>query len=234
LFELANKGTLFLDEIAELPMDVQSKLLRVLENGEVKRLGSVENPKCVDVRIIAATNKDLQKMVDEKLFREDLFYRINVIPVTLPPLRERVEEIPLFANMFLEVFNKKYGQTKCFSQKLMKNLVEYQWPGNVRELKNIIERLSLTSKSDILDYEDGLINNEIKNEGLKEEKEMKTYFSDTFDKSNTLQEVMSEYEEMYIKHILEQCEGNVANASKKMGIHRSVLYRKLKKISEVD
>ncbi|MFX0561440.1 sigma 54-interacting transcriptional regulator [Tepidibacillus infernus] len=143
LFELADKGTLLLDEIGELPLDLQVKLLRVLEEHEFTRLGGVK-PIKVDVRVLSATNRDLQSMVKEGKFREDLFYRLNVVPITIPSLRERKEDIPLLVQHYLTKFNKKYEMHKQISLNALEKLVQYRWPGNIRELVNIIERLVVT------------------------------------------------------------------------------------------
>jgi TyrR family helix-turn-helix protein/PAS domain S-box-containing protein len=148
-FELADGGTLFLDEIADLPMDLQVKLLRVLEDREVVRLGG-EKPVKVDVRIIAATNKDLEVMVAERKFRGDLFYRLNVIPITVPPLRERKEDISALLAHFLAKFNQKYNVYKSFSPEVLQILLCYNWPGNVRELINLVERIVITTRDGII------------------------------------------------------------------------------------
>lgn len=144
IFELANRGTLFLDEVGELPMHLQVKLLRVLQESEFNRIGG-ERPVKVDVRVIAATNRNLEEMVRNNQFREDLYYRLNVVPIIVPPLRERREEIPALANHFLRLFNRKYGLDKCFDDTFINELVMYQWPGNVRELRNAVERAVVTS-----------------------------------------------------------------------------------------
>jgi PAS domain S-box-containing protein len=139
-FELADQGTIFLDEIGEMPMDLQTKILRVLQEGEFQRLGSSETIH-VDTRVIAATNRDLEKAVINGEFREDLYYRLNVFPIQVPPLRERKEDIPLLINYFIKKYAAKTGrQIKETSQKVLDRLMEYDWPGNIRELENIIER----------------------------------------------------------------------------------------------
>ncbi len=140
LFELADRGTLFLDEIGELPLLIQVKLLRVLQEKQFKRVGGTKDIS-VDVRIVSATNRDLQKMVSENMFREDLYYRLNVIPIHLPPLRERKEDIPLLARHFLEKYNHEIGKHFTHvSDEAMERLQAYDWPGNIRELENVIER----------------------------------------------------------------------------------------------
>jgi TyrR family helix-turn-helix protein/PAS domain S-box-containing protein len=144
-FELAHEGTLFLDEIADLPLNLQVKLLRVLEDREIMRLGG-EKPVKVDVRIVTATNKDLAVMVADGSFRDALFYRLNVVPVTVPPLRERPEDISALLAHYLARFNEKYKVDKSFSREALQLLLGYSWPGNVRELINLVERLVITTR----------------------------------------------------------------------------------------
>ncbi len=143
-FELANKGTLFLDEIGELPLGLQVKLLRVLQEQEVTRLGGVKTIK-LDVRVVAATNRDLEPMIKENSFREDLYYRINVIPIRIPSLKERKDDIAPLLFHFLDIYNKKYDLKKSLSDEVVECLIKYEWPGNVRELINLIERLVVTT-----------------------------------------------------------------------------------------
>jgi len=139
-FELANGGTIFLDEIGDMPLPLQAKLLRVLQDKEIERLGS-EKVLRVDVRVIAATNKDIHELVKKGLFREDLYYRLSVVPIHVPPLRERREDIPVLVEHFLRIYNSKYGKRVRFSPEAMEVLLEYNWPGNIRELENTVERL---------------------------------------------------------------------------------------------
>jgi formate hydrogenlyase transcriptional activator len=149
-FELANAGTLFLDEIAELPLELQPKLLRVIQGGEFERLGSPHSIK-VDVRIIAATNRDLEKEIQNGRFRKDLWYRLNVFPITVPPLRDRTEDVPVLVNWFVRKFNRKHAKAiKRITQTTMNALTKYPWPGNVRELENAIERSAIISQNDTL------------------------------------------------------------------------------------
>src|SRR6185369_5533031 len=144
-FELADGGTIFLDEIGEMPLELQSKLLRVIQDGEFERLGSPRTIK-TDVRIIAATNRNLVEEIRDGRFRKDLFYRLNVFPITMPPLRQRKEDIPLLVNHFVAKFNKKIGKgIATVSKETMNSLQEYHWPGNVRELESVIERAIITS-----------------------------------------------------------------------------------------
>ncbi|MEJ7555664.1 MAG: sigma 54-interacting transcriptional regulator [Aquificaceae bacterium] len=139
-FELASGGTVFLDEIGDMPLALQPKILRVIQDKEIERLGSERTIK-VDVRIISATNKNLSELVSQGLFREDLYYRLNVLPIHIPPLRERKEDIPILVDHFLEVFNQRYGKRVRLDPRVIEVFMEYPWPGNVRELENTIERL---------------------------------------------------------------------------------------------
>lgn len=151
LFEAADKGTIFLDEIAELPFDMQSKLLDVLQENTIRRIGSVES-KQIDVRVIAATNKDLATLVKNKKFREDLYYRLNVVPLEIPPLRERKKDLPALIDHFLRKFNKKYNQAKIISPHIIQKFMLYDWPGNIRELENIIERMVVTNSENVFEF----------------------------------------------------------------------------------
>ncbi len=153
LFELARGGILFLDEIGELPLNLQVKLLRALQDKEIMRVGGVE-PIKVECRIIAGTNRNLMEMIDKGQFRLDLYYRLNVIPIMVPPLRERQEDIPVLMNYFINVFNEKYGMKKRLDNSVYNCLVEYSWPGNVRELENLMERLVVTSINNIITIKD--------------------------------------------------------------------------------
>ena len=221
LFELADKGTLFLDEIGEMPLSLQSKLLRVLETGEVQRVGGTTVQK-VDVRLLSATNRDLKQMVSQKSFRGDLYYRLNVIPVHIPPLRDRSEDVVALSRCFLEEFNKKYGYAKVLRQQILDVFLAYNWPGNVRELRNVIERLVLTSPTDDLDFEEefGL--------SAKDSSPLSPDRNETkISYSGSLKSVLQAVEEEYIHQVLAECNGKIAEAAKKLGIHRTVLYRKV-------
>ena len=228
LFEMADHGTIFLDELGEMPLSLQSKLLRVLESGEVKRIGSSKTIK-TDVRIIAATNRNLTKMVDEKTFREDLYYRLNVIPVNIPPLRERPEDIEALSEHFLNEFNRKYGRNVEISEDVLNKFKKYSWPGNIRELKNEIERYVVT---------EGQVSS-VLNDNIRHSM---TDVNITFTTSNIsknitvknipLKEVMDRYEIEYIRHVIDDCEGVMTEAAKRLGIHRSALYKKIDKFKE--
>ncbi|MDD5170592.1 MAG: sigma 54-interacting transcriptional regulator, partial [Syntrophales bacterium] len=153
MFELAHTGTLFLDEVGELPLPLQVKLLRTIQSREIYRVGGTK-PIPVEVRIIAATNKDLMAMIKEKTFREDLYYRLMVVPIHIPPLRERKEDIPLLVYSFIDEFNHHFNFEKTILPDALDRLVEYQWPGNVRELRNIIERIIVISQGQEITIED--------------------------------------------------------------------------------
>ena len=153
LFEVADKGTVFLDEIGELPLEMQVRLLRVLQEQTVQRVGGTRDIP-ISVRVVAATNRDLEEMVREKTFREDLFYRLNVVPIRIPPLRERQADIPAFVDHFLAQFNQKYNTRKEFHRDAVRAMLAYGWPGNVRELKNVIERAVILSSGEVIRPED--------------------------------------------------------------------------------
>ncbi len=153
MLELANKGTIFLDEVGELPLDTQTKLLRAIETRKITRVGG-SDPVDIDIRIVAATNRNLQEMVDNGTFRADLYYRLNVVPIYVPPLRERRDDIVPMINYFLGEINKKYGLNKNFSNAAYRILYEYAWLGNVRELKNMVERAVVTSEGDFIQEPD--------------------------------------------------------------------------------
>ncbi|MBR0597835.1 sigma 54-interacting transcriptional regulator [Sinanaerobacter chloroacetimidivorans] len=153
LLEMADGGVAFLDEIGETPLDFQVKLLRVLETKEIRRVGSV-NGKIIDVRIIAATNRNLEEMVEEGTFREDLFYRLNVVKINVPPLRKRMDDIAPLSMLFLARFNKKYGQSKILTYDIIKEMEKHLWHGNVRQLKNVIENMVIVSNNEYLQPED--------------------------------------------------------------------------------
>lgn len=149
IFEMCNNGTILLDEIGELPLHLQVKLLRVIQEQEIFRVGDT-SPRKLNVRIIAVTNKNLEEMVKNKLFRADLYYRVNVLPIHIPPIRERIEDIMPLASHFLEIFNREYKTNKKLNISVLKTFEKYQWPGNVRELKNLIERLVIISETEVI------------------------------------------------------------------------------------
>lgn len=216
LFEMANHGTLFLDEIGELPLPMQSKLLRVLESGEVMRIGSGKLIK-TDVRLIVATNRDLKKLVEENKFREDLFYRLNVIPMYLSPLRDRKEDIIPLAQHFLERNMRKYKLRRELTPDLQKTLLQYNWPGNIRELRNVIERFSVSGHLDIAPPRG-------KEESGKQEL---LSMQDSSGQNIPLKEATRQFEQRYIRAVLDKNGGSIGKTADALGIHRSLLYKKL-------
>ena len=213
-FELAAGGTIFLDEIGELPLELQTKLLRVLQEGEFERLGNPKTIK-VDVRVLAATNRELEKEVKEGSFREDLFYRLNVFPIKIPSLRERQEDIPLLVKHFLKKYNTKAGKrVEIITQDVMEKLQSYDWPGNVRELENIIERGVITSKGNKLILGDWLSETDLNTS-----------------KSKILP--LEEMEKNYIIEVLETTQWKVSGengAAKKLDINPQTLVSRMKKL----
>ncbi|MGI6072005.1 MAG: sigma-54 interaction domain-containing protein [Lachnospiraceae bacterium] len=224
IFEMANGGTLFMDELGEMPLDMQTKLLRALDNGTFIHVGSTAEQKS-DVRIIAATNRDLRAMVANGEFREDLYYRISVIPIRMPPLRERPEDIIALSNMFLNAYNRKYRKNARFSDDTIRIFFDYSWPGNIRELKNIIERMIITSDSDELNVMDDMPSDRPKIilESMNDNKSDETY------QGESLKSQMTYYERKIIEQAIDYCGGNIEAAADKLGISRSGLYQKLKK-----
>ena len=215
-FEVANGGTIFLDEISNIGMNTQSKLLRIIQDREVTRIGS-SKPIKVDVRILAATNKDLAEKVREGEFREDLFYRLNVVPVHLPPLRDRKDDIPILADHFLKKYNKKAKKMiRDISPAALKALMNYDWPGNIRELENTIERAIVLSRDNHIDL------NDLVYHGIYSEKPLYNSFKE---ESGTLQAV----EKDYIRKILLKHHGNKSQTAEALGINRKTLWAKLKK-----
>ncbi len=221
LFEVADGGTLFLDEVGELSPSMQVKLLRVLQEHEIKRIGGI-NPIKVDVRIIAATNRNLEEMVKSKGFREDLYYRLNVVPLTVPPLRERRQDIIPLIRYFLTQINEKYHLKKSFSASTMKCLYEYEWPGNVRELKNIVERVIVMSGEDMISRED--LPKQI---ACSVEEKCITLSDEII----PLRVAVSKVEDQLIKRAFERY-GNVRDAAKALEIDAATLVRKRQKHSK--
>lgn len=212
-FELADEGTLFLDEIGDMSLTTQAKVLRVIETQEFQRVGGSKNIK-VDVRIIAATNKNLEEEIKKVNFRDDLYFRLNVIPINLPPLRERKDDIPLLVERFLEIFAQQYGQkTKKISKTTLNALMDYDWPGNVRELKNTIERLMIMNSAEII---------EIKHiPSLRETKA-------DYESFKTLREAREQFEKDFILAKLQKNNWNVSKTADNLEIERSNLHKKIK------
>lgn len=215
LFEAANGGTVFLDEIGDLPLHMQVKLLRVLQQKRIVRVGGTETVN-LDVRIIAATNKDLKQMVKEGRFREDLYYRLNVVPIKIPPLRDRKEDILPLVNHFLTVANRKYHTNKSIYSDTIDVLESYSWPGNVRELENLMENLVITTPGDI-------IRRENLSERLQFSTEDRGFTEDT--EVITLKETVERAEYMAIQKAIRQC-GSIRKAAVALGVDPSTIVRK--------
>lgn len=220
-FELANKGTIFLDEIGDMPINMQVKLLRVLQEKEIERVGG-NVLKEIDVRIIAATNKNLENMIKEEKFREDLYYRLNVMKVVLPPLRERKEDIPLIANALrMKVADKLGMYVEGISKKAIECLVNYNWPGNIRELENIIERAINLLDSDLV----------IKPEHLPERLSKNKIRVNIINEGKYLKDMIEEVEKEVILEYLKKTNWNKNKTAKLLGISRAGLYRKIEEFN---
>lgn len=221
LFEAASGGTIFLDEIGDMPLPLQSKLLRALENREIRRVGGVKNIP-IDVRIICATNVNLQTMVAEKQFREDLYYRLSVFLIQLPPLHERKEDIIPLAENFLQSLNEKYDAHKTLAPVSVETMLTHRWPGNIRELRNVMERIFVVSPGN------ELIFTPTPTADYSKEVYEQSRFTPVQEFSN-LKSFVDTAERWYIDKILEECGGCIGDTASRLGIHRSVLYRKLHK-----
>jgi transcriptional regulator with PAS, ATPase and Fis domain len=219
-FELANKGTLFLDEIGEIPLSSQSKLLRFLEDHEIIRIGGTE-PKDIDVRVITATNKKIDEMVSSKLFREDLYYRINVVPIHIPPLRERRNDILPLIFHFLNKFNNTYRKEKVFSPEVIETLSVYDFPGNIRELANIAERLVVITEKDRIETQD--LPNVIMHYAPKA-------LSDPFlFEGLSLKEAIKRYESLIIERTIKKYRSQ-REVAKVLKVNQATISRKSKKL----
>ena len=224
-FELANNGTLFLDEISNLKPDFQAKFLRVIQEREFQRIGGTKNIK-VDIRIICATNTDLKKLVDQNLFRNDLYYRLNVIPILVPPLRERGKDIPVLINYFINMYNKKFNKkVQKMSDTANVFLCSYKWPGNIRELKNVIERLVALNKNTIISHKQLPIEILIEQESKLniDEKQMLT-----------LKATTNQFEKQFLVSILEKVKWNQCKAARMLSVHRNTMLMKIQKLGIVN
>ncbi len=216
-FELADGGTIFLDEIGDMSLKTQSKVLRVLEEGEVQRVGSSKIIK-VDVRVIAATNKDLKKEMQEGRFREDLFFRLNVVPLFVPPLRERKEDIPLLIDYFCAVYSEENNfRRKRFSPQALELMIKYPWKGNVRELRNLVERLIIMTDKEIIGPED-------LPDYILQDREL---LLPDFRRIKTLKDFREEAEKNFILYKLKSNNWNVSKTAREIDTPRSNLYKKL-------
>jgi len=211
VFEAANRGTVFLDEIGDIELAFQLKLLRFLQEREIRPVGSPRS-KAIDVRVIAATNKDIQKLVDDEKFREDLWFRLNVIRIEMPPLRERHGDIPLLAQFFLQKSNERYSQHALITASGLRALEEYTWPGNVRQLQHLIERLSILAPEGRIDA--SAVGNAL----------------ESMDPKDHSGETLADTEAEQIRRVLAAAGGNKSRAARILGIERKTLYRKLERI----
>lgn len=223
-FELANKGTIFLDEIGDMSVSTQSKLLRVLQEQKFERLGGAETL-AVDVRIISATHRDLEEEIEEGRFREDLYYRIKVVNIKIPPLRHRIEDIPLLVNRFIQYFSEKHQKhIASISSEAMKILISYNWPGNVRQLKNVIESALVLANNEILDTTD--LPEEIKHPENNAMTLKNVDYNLSFRDAKKL--LIENFERDFIKKKLEEFSGNISRTAEALDMHRQNLQQKIR------
>ena len=222
--EFSNQGTLFLDEISSMSLELQAKLLRVIQEQEFERIGGLKTIK-VDFRLISATNQDLKEKIKEGTFREDLFYRLNVIPINVPPLRERKSDIPILVNHFLKDL-REHNKTsvKRFSDKAMERLMQYHWPGNVRELKNLVERLSVLKQQGIIELDD--IPSSM---GISVIPQMKPLVDINIKKGISFHTQVAEFERRLLLEALEQTSWVKEKAAKLLKLKRTTLIEKMKR-----
>ncbi len=227
-FELANKGTIFLDEIGDMSLKSQSKILRVLQEQQFQRVGG-SRTLSIDVRVIASSNKDLEKEIEKGTFREDIYYRLNVIPIEVPPLRNRVEDIPQLMEIFFdECAKQNRSKKKVVTQNILDLLSKYSWPGNVRELKNLVERLAIMTDKDVIDEYDLPSPYHPKGKDDVASAETQLFLS------NSIKEAKEMFEREFIKRKMIQHSNNVASTAKAIGVQRNYLYKKLKKLNLTD
>ena len=218
-FDLAHEGTIFLDEVADMSLKAQAKVLRILQEKKFERVGG-SSLIATDVRVLAATNKDLEKEMEEGRFRQDLFYRLNVIPLKIPPLRDRKEDIPLLVKRFLSEFAAKEREAeKTITDDALAALMEHDWPGNVRELKNIIERLVIMIPDNVISRSDIPF---LDKQGREIDEDEGDYASDSF------REAKMDFEKQYLMKKLREFEGNISKTAEAIGLERSNLHRKIK------
>ncbi len=218
-FEQADGGTIFLDEVADMSLKTQSKVLRVLQEGEVERIGSTKTIK-VNVRVLAATNQNLEERIQKGLFRQDLYFRLNVIPIYVPPLRERKEDIPLLVKYFIKTYCRNNNfKVKRFTDDLMELLIEYTWPGNVRELQNTVERLIIMSPGETIGVEE-------LPENILQETELSPHSLGGY---TTLKEFKGASEREFLLNKLKENNWNILQTARKIGTPRSNLYKKMKR-----
>ncbi|MEO5339372.1 MAG: sigma-54 dependent transcriptional regulator [Magnetococcus sp. MYC-9] len=219
-FEQSNHGTLFLDAVGDMPLKTQAKILRALQEQQFERVGG-QQPIQVEVRVIAASNKNLEEEIAEGRFRQDLYYRLNVIPLRIPPLRERLEDVPLLVEYFTAMQQANMAHTRCFSQEALRILQGYHWPGNVRELKNLVERLLIMAPGAEIEPED------LPDFLHKRELSDAVFPWQTLLEQN-LRDARETFERVYLKAQLERQQGNISRTAELIGMERSALHRKLK------
>jgi two-component system nitrogen regulation response regulator NtrX len=225
-FELANNGTIFLDEIGDMGLSSQAKILRVLQEQTIQRVGG-SRPISFNARVIATTNKNLEKEIEKKTFREDLFYRLNVIPIHVPPLRDRIEDLPMLVEAFLEEFAvQNRSKRKLMSPAAISILSNYAWPGNVRELRNLVERLAIMVAKDSIDPED--IPESYRPGGFSNPSHA---VSAPFMKLDNFKEARKAFEKEFIKIKLIQNENNITKTAKTLKVGRSYLHKKIKSLN---
>ncbi len=235
-FELAQGGTIFLDEIGDMPLAMQVKILRVIQEKVIERVGSNKSIK-VDVRIIAATHRNLEEEIAKGTFREDLFYRINVFPIEMPSLRERLEDLPSIVNDLVKRFKAETGTEITLSQRALESLKKCKWNGNIRELSNLIERLIVLYPNQIIDVDSlpekyqsqchpEMLNNDLKNSQMTE-----TVIVSSAHQDVNLREMLHHIELKYIKEALDRTNGIVSHAAEKLGMRRTTLIEKMKKFN---
>ena len=234
-FELSEGGTIFLDEVGDMTLELQSRLLRIIQEREFYRIGGKE-PVKVDTRIIAATNHNLEKLIEKKKFRKDLYFRLNVVRIELPPLRERKSDIALLAEYFLSLFNEEMGvERKSLSKASLKSLESYTWPGNVRELENILRRAVLLSPNIMLSPDDLTLPQKKKNKDSLEDiitERLVEFMDKTPDKGNQelYDTIIPFMERPLIKLVLKKTRGNQVHAAELLGINRNTLRKKIKEL----
>ncbi|MCK9263156.1 MAG: sigma-54 dependent transcriptional regulator [Desulfomonilia bacterium] len=233
-FEKAHTGTLFLDEIGDIPLDLQAKILRVLEDGKITRLGSNREIE-LDFRVICATNRPIQSMIKKELFREDLFYRISVLPIIIPPLRERKDDISLLVSHFIEKHGKKFNSpVKGVSREAMDQLLAYSWPGNVREMENVIQRAMVSCRSERIEHvaDLGKSLHEAASATAEEAADDPTIWVDAGEGAGyhaIKQNLIEQFERRYFEHLLKKHRGIIAEAARESGLNYKTFYLKAEK-----
>ncbi len=233
-FEKAHTGTLFLDEIGDIPLDLQAKILRVLEDGKITRLGSNREID-LDFRIVCATNRPVQDMIKKELFREDLFYRISVLPIIIPPLRERKDDISLLVDHFIKKYSKKFNSpVTAISREAMNQLLNYSWPGNVREMENVIQRAMVSTRTERIEYLPDLGKNlhEYVSSPVEDTAEAPTILVDAgegADYHSIKSTLIEQFERKYFEHLMKKHGGVIAEAARESGLNYKTFYLKAEK-----